>query len=550
MGPALAVTPFQVGGWTEEQAHAAFVEYRFARNGGEPYCEDCQCTAVYKFKKRPIFKCKLCSRQFSATSGTPWAYKKLPYRTLMYLVACFNHTAQALSARDLCRNLGLHHKTVMVWMHKLRAEIALAAGQQMLSGEVELDGCHVGGYVRRKNTEKQRKNQQTIHYRHRDSAMVVVAARQRSNGPIRTWIAKSEGDTRPFVAAALAPGTTLFHDEAPEWGWFRGKFRVYPINHTKEYYTPSSCTNQAENVFSALRVMARTHRHIVQNYLDLYAAEVAWRIGRNKQPGHASLAGLMELMSRRGKSELRGYFQGKKRDCPVVQFDEDNNVSRTVGWRPPARKPPRRQPADRGHVPFIPRWLKADRVWDRGFTFLNVADVITNPSQVPQSAGVYAIFFRGGAKFLEASRFTNDDEKFSWSHEDYEHAYTGETYALRNRFVQHFVGGVSNLRETLLALHWDRGALLGGPIIGEDREEVERALTDWLAVNAVVGFRNCGYVKDAEAVILNATASPLNIDGRRQTPFAKTLSAVRQRFRAEVVSKWPKVEYQGHRPRR
>ena len=81
-----AATPFRVGGLTEDQARLEFIKFRFAKNGGGPYCESCQRAAVYKFTSRPIYKCKQCNKQFSVTSGTPWAYKKLPYRTLMSLV--------------------------------------------------------------------------------------------------------------------------------------------------------------------------------------------------------------------------------------------------------------------------------------------------------------------------------------------------------------------------------------------------------------------------------------------------------------------------------
>lgn len=39
---------------SDDEAHAAFVAIRFADNGGEPFCPNCQDTAIYTYTARRI----------------------------------------------------------------------------------------------------------------------------------------------------------------------------------------------------------------------------------------------------------------------------------------------------------------------------------------------------------------------------------------------------------------------------------------------------------------------------------------------------------------
>src|SRR5208282_911716 len=65
---------------SDEEAQAKFVEIRWSDNGGKPYCPHCGSVEVYAFACRPIWRCKGCRRQFSATSGTLFHSRKLPHR--------------------------------------------------------------------------------------------------------------------------------------------------------------------------------------------------------------------------------------------------------------------------------------------------------------------------------------------------------------------------------------------------------------------------------------------------------------------------------------
>lgn len=546
MGPATAVTPFDVGGWTEAEARAEFVKFRFASNGGQPFCEKCGCVAVSHYRCRPIYKCKGCGSQFSATSGTPWQKRKVPFRKLMYLIACFVDNVQAQTARAICRHIRVQYKTVLLWLHKLRAEIAnrAAAASPALSGEVEVDGAYFGGYVRPKNQAKTRKDLRKIPYRANDRALCVVVARQRGDGPIRTWVGKNEIDTRPFVTNSIQRNAVLFTDMAPHWKKLRGKFKLFQINHKRAYCTPEACTNQAETLWALMRVMERVHRHISQNYLDLYAAEAAWTLQKGKHAEGEDFANLMAWMSRPGRSPLAGYFQGRKRSLPLCKLD-----GTIEEWKPKPRK---------GSVTFIgkkgaelveykPR-RPLSKTWREGFTFLTAQEFLTNPLLVPDHGGVYAVFIRCGQVMLEATGYSVDPQRPVWRHEDADHAYTGETYGLRSRISSHLAGDIltSNLRETLMALQWGAGALVDGPQLGTDRVQAESDLTDWMKANVLIGYRSSSYVKEVEAAILADTASPLNLSRSNPSAYADTLQDLRRRFRDDLVSSWAKPDRPPH----
>ncbi|MGB7126611.1 MAG: transposase, partial [Methylovirgula sp.] len=84
----------KVARMSEEEARDAFRLIRWSATNGEPVCPRCQCMAVYAYETRPLFKCKSCSHQFSVTSGTIFASRKLPVRDYLMAIAIFVNGAK------------------------------------------------------------------------------------------------------------------------------------------------------------------------------------------------------------------------------------------------------------------------------------------------------------------------------------------------------------------------------------------------------------------------------------------------------------------------
>ena len=65
---------------TDKEAFETFKAIRWVQNDGNPFCPRCGCVSIYSYKARQVFKCKGCNAQFSVTTGTIFASRKLPLR--------------------------------------------------------------------------------------------------------------------------------------------------------------------------------------------------------------------------------------------------------------------------------------------------------------------------------------------------------------------------------------------------------------------------------------------------------------------------------------
>jgi len=90
---------------SEDAAHKMLCAIRWPDTDSAPICLNCSCAAVYTYRCRRLFNCKACHRQFSATSGTSLACRRLPVRTLLMALSLFVNAAKGISSLQL-RNYG------------------------------------------------------------------------------------------------------------------------------------------------------------------------------------------------------------------------------------------------------------------------------------------------------------------------------------------------------------------------------------------------------------------------------------------------------------
>lgn len=294
---------------TEDQAFDAFRSIRWADTDGDAVCPKCGGFECYTFKARRIFKCKACSGQFSVTSGTIFASRKMDLRDILAAIAIFVNGAKGHSALQLSRDLDCQYKTAFVLSHKIREALAAEQAASTLEGEVEVDGAYFGGYVKPANKRSDRKDRRRkVHQT--GKRQVVVVARER-DGDTLTQVHKTEADGVAFVAATVAAGSTVHADEASHWDALEARFLTKRVNHSVEYSNADANTNMAESFFSRLRrAEIGTHHHIAGAYLHAYAQEMAWRednrrVSNGEQFLLAADAALSHPVSRRWK----GYWQ-------------------------------------------------------------------------------------------------------------------------------------------------------------------------------------------------------------------------------------------------
>lgn len=84
---------------------------------GAPVCPHCGGLEAYSVTTRRRFKCKACGKQFSVTSGTIFASRKMSFVDLLAAICIIINGAKGISALQLARDLDCQHKTAFVLSH-------------------------------------------------------------------------------------------------------------------------------------------------------------------------------------------------------------------------------------------------------------------------------------------------------------------------------------------------------------------------------------------------------------------------------------------------
>ena len=264
---------FQMG---ETKAYETFKAMRFAATDGEPTCPKCGCVESYEISTRRRFKCAACYAQFSVTSGTIFASRKLSFTDLLAAIVIFVNGAKGVAALQLSRDLDVQYKTAFVLTHKLREAMAREQAGVNLNGIVEIDGAYFGGHVRPENRKEDRKDRRLKAHRS-DKRQCVVVMRER-NGRSLPFVVANEGDACPIVRDRVGTLATIYADEGTGWDALHAGWDARRVNHSIAFMDEGVCTNQAESYFSRLRrAEIGTHHHIAGPYLNAYANEMAWR---------------------------------------------------------------------------------------------------------------------------------------------------------------------------------------------------------------------------------------------------------------------------------
>lgn len=295
----------------EEAAYATFRRLRWSETNGDAVCPRCGSVESYEITTRRRFKCKGCGHQFSVTSGTIFASRKMAFVDLLAAICIFVNGVKGIAALQMSRDLDCQYKTAFVLLHKLREAMAAEIeAVEELTGEVEVDGAYFGGHIRPANLKEDRIDRRLAKHQ-TGSRRVVVAFRQR------------KGRTVPFVTMAEADGVGLANDlvcrmavmhadEASHWDHLHNGWTVRRINHSEAYSMgEEGCTNQVESYFSRLRRMVMGQHHGVSaRYLSQYAHEAAWKEDHRRESNGALADRALRLaMAQPVSRAWAGYWQ-------------------------------------------------------------------------------------------------------------------------------------------------------------------------------------------------------------------------------------------------
>jgi transposase-like protein/predicted RNA-binding protein YlxR (DUF448 family) len=273
----------------EDAAYATFCEMRWPETHGEAVCPRCSNHETYKITTRRKFKCKACAHQFSVTSGTIFASRKMDFVDLLAAICIIVNASKGVSMIQLSRDLDCQYKTAFVLAHKLREAMAQEVQTgEVLSGHVEIDGAYFGGHIRPANVKADRVDRR-LKENQTGKRRVVIVMRERE-GRTLPFVTKTEGEGVALANENVGRMSTMSADEASHWDELHMGYHVDRVNHSEIYSDHGKHTNMAESYFSRLRRMVSgQHHHVSPQYLHQYANRAAW-LEDNRRSDNAELA--------------------------------------------------------------------------------------------------------------------------------------------------------------------------------------------------------------------------------------------------------------------
>ncbi|WP_394688456.1 IS1595 family transposase [Hoeflea sp.] len=294
----------------EDKAYQVFKKLRWAATDGNPVCPKCGCLDHYEINTRRKFKCAACHAQFSVTSGTIFASRKLGFMDLLGAVCIFVNAVKGLSALQLSRDLDVQYKTAWVLAHKLREALSLEIqDNEPLTGDVEVDGQYHGGHIRPENRKEDRKDRRLA--KHQTGKRRVVVAFRERNGRTRPFVTMSEAQGVELAKQHVDRLAIMHADEASHWDMLHAGWETERVNHSKTYSDHGKHTNWVESYFSRLRRMVTgQHHHVSPQYLHQYANHAAWLEDNRRNSNGENAADVLGKAMAHGVSRVwKGYWQ-------------------------------------------------------------------------------------------------------------------------------------------------------------------------------------------------------------------------------------------------
>jgi transposase-like protein len=129
---------------TEEQCHAALVQWRWPDGFGCPEC-DSHGHCIVTRGERQLFQCNACRKQTSVKAGTIFASSKLPLRLWFKAIYLLTQSKKGISSIELGRRLGVTQTTAWTMKHKLAQVMLERNSTKRLKGDVQMDDAYIGG---------------------------------------------------------------------------------------------------------------------------------------------------------------------------------------------------------------------------------------------------------------------------------------------------------------------------------------------------------------------------------------------------------------------
>ena len=277
-------------------------------------------------RKPQPYRCRACRRDFSVKTDTLMHSSPLGLQTWAMAIYLCTTNLKGVSSMKLHRDLGIAQSSAWHLAHRIR-EAWDDGGAGSFSGPAEADETYVGGRVRNMSNARRRARREAGLAQGTQDKAAVAGVRDRATGRVtaRRVSRKDASALRDFVREHVAPGATLYTDEARSYRGLMGEYVHEAVNHSaKEFVRGMASTNGLESFWSMLkRAYEGTFHKFSEKHLDRYVAEAA---GRHNARSRDTL----DMMR-----ALAGGLDGKRlRRCDLVADNGLPSGARPVATRP------------------------------------------------------------------------------------------------------------------------------------------------------------------------------------------------------------------------
>ncbi|MEH2469157.1 transposase-like protein [Nitrobacteraceae bacterium AZCC 2161] len=222
---------------TEPGACRWFKRARWPETNGEPYCPACGTLRCYELSRGRRFKCsaKECRREFTVTSGTIFASRKLKFRQILAVIALSANAVKGKAALQVARELGVQTKTAWLNLMKLREALAARRGSMLLNEEVEIDGMYLGGHIRPENRKEDREDRRKLQSPQRVVVMAVRERRRRGSTLTRVTRSENADCAWDLVRSHVDRDAHVYADEHLAYDELCGLNPLTRVNHSQAY---------------------------------------------------------------------------------------------------------------------------------------------------------------------------------------------------------------------------------------------------------------------------------------------------------------------------